>query len=116
MKRVLLAIGLVALLTVGYFAFIYKPCKEPTDIEVANAILDCAKQYFEMPPEALRADFCSILNKQADCEFSEEEAFIIIAELDKRIIACSNVKLKANNMCVRDQVKKFIDSTRGKSN
>lgn len=90
---------IVAVAAIHYF-FFYNPCKEPQDLQVAMAALQCAQETLEKPADLLRAELCSYVKKGPDCEFSEEDKYVAIEMLNKQIYACTKEKLKAENLCV----------------
>lgn len=99
----LLVVGL------GYYAFFYHPCEEPSDIQVAIAGLQCTIEILNKPVEQLREEICGSVGKPADCELTEDDKTVALELINRQAFACAKKKLEAENFCT-DKVDAIMKS------
>ena len=92
-------LAVVALLAVGYFAFVYDPCVEPSDVVVATAQLNCTMELFMTDVETLRADFCSYASREANCDIGADDTSLIEEMFIIKLDSCVKSALEADNFC-----------------
>lgn len=100
MKNFVIALVVTVSVLAGiYYLFIYNPCKEPEDLQVAVAGLECTVDLFNKPVEQLRTEFCIYLGREAECELNEELRPQFLEMINQQILVCTQKKLAAQNLC-----------------
>jgi hypothetical protein len=105
MNRLLAFIGFLVVAAGVYFAFIYEPCKEPTDTVVGSAYLRCA---LTADREVLRKNVCKKLGRQSECEITFDDEAVVLEALDEYMTDCAKGVLKEGNYCT-DKMKSLKD-------
>lgn len=109
MKPLYAVLGAVVAVAIGYYAFFYNPCKEPTDMKIALTGLQCTIDILNKPVEQIRAEACKYLGRDAECEFSEDDKLVILEMINKQAFACTKERLAKENLCT-DKVDEIAKS------
>ncbi len=84
-----------------YMFFYYEPCKEPSELYVALAQLNCT---LKITTEDLRAEACDSKGMDPGCVLTEEDKPLVLEIINSKVHACTVNKLKQDNYCT-DKVK-----------
>ena len=107
MKPLHAFVAFVLIAAVGYYAFFYKKCEQPTQQELQVSALTCIMK-LSANPAALRAGICKELGKEAGCELNEEDKPAGQAYLNKVLTQCVEKDLASQNLCT-DKVKGLLE-------
>jgi hypothetical protein len=92
-----------AILVAGYYALIYKPCQEPSELLISLTQMDCVLN-LSTDPLAFRAQICKSLGRSSDCVIDDKDEVAVESFINNIINSCAKDALKAKNYCT-DQVK-----------
>lgn len=91
-------ISSAALLVLGalFFWLAILKCKEPTELDVAMAQLQCAQS---MDLEKIYNSTCTKVTGSPDCELTETDRPALIETFKNEVDTCAKAKLEEKNLC-----------------
>lgn len=108
MNKLLVLGGVLVAGALLWYTFLYHPCKEPGDLQVAVVGLNCALDFFNRPVQDVRADACKYLGREPGCQLAEEDKVKVLEMIDEQVAICAKKRLAAEGFCTDKVTKKGL--------